>query len=256
VRFASLGSGSSGNATLIQSQDTTIMLDCGFSCKETVKRLERLDINPEQIDAIVVTHEHNDHISGVGVFSRKYKTPVWMNYGTSLFLRQKKLGDLAALNLFNSHQNFHIKNLNLQPFPVPHDAREAVQFIFSGNNKRLAIVTDLGHITPHTINQLSALNALILESNHDLTLLRNGTYRDSLKRRVGGNYGHLNNHQAADLLRHIDITSIQHLIAAHLSTENNTPEHAISAFKDVLGTLPEWFHVAQQDSGFSWKEII
>jgi len=253
MRFASLGSGSAGNATLIQSEETTIMLDCGFSCKETVKRLQRLDVSPEDIDAIVVTHEHNDHISGVGVFSRKYKTPVWMNYGTS---RQKKLGNLAALNLFNSHQQFQINTIQLQPFPVPHDAREAVQFIFSSRNKRLAVVTDLGHITQHTISQLTNLNAIILESNHDLTLLRNGKYRDSLKRRVAGNYGHLNNYQAAELIKHIDTSSIQHLVAAHLSQENNTPEHAINAFREVLGELPESFYVAEQDDGFDWKKIL
>ena len=231
------------------------MLDCGFSCKETVKRLERLEINPEQIDAIVVTHEHNDHISGVGVFTRKYKTPVWMNYGTMLRSRQKKLGEITFLNVFNSHQDFHIKGMRLQPFPVPHDAREAVQFVFTSNNKRLAIVTDLGHITQHTIGQLSALDALILEANHDLQLLQNGSYRDSLKRRVGGNYGHLNNHQAADLLKTIDLSSMQHLIAAHLSTENNTPQHAIDAFRNVLGKLPDWFQVAEQETGFGWKKI-
>jgi len=253
MRFASLGSGSSGNATLIQSGETVIMLDCGFSCKETVRRLQRLEIQPEQIDAIVVTHEHNDHISGVGVFSRKYKTPVWMNYGT---FRQKNLGELSQLELFNSHQSFQIKDILLQPFPVPHDAREAVQFVFSNQHKRLGVVTDLGHITEHTIKQLDNLDALIVESNHDLTLLQNGSYRESLKRRVAGNYGHLSNQQAADLVRNIGISSLQHLVAAHLSAENNTPQHTLQAFEDVLGDMPEWFFIAEQEHGFDWKKIV
>lgn len=252
MRFASIGSGSAGNATLIQTQETTIMLDCGFSCKETLKRLAVLEVEPENIDAIVVTHEHNDHISGVGVFSRRFNTPVWMNYGTA---QQKKLGKIAELNIFDSHLSFHIKDLQLDPFPVPHDAREAVQFIFNHNRKRLAVLTDLGHITEHIVQQLTDLDALILESNHDLQLLQNGSYRPSLKRRVAGNYGHLNNHQAAELIQHINTSSLQFLIAAHLSQENNTPQHAIDAFKAVLGELPDWFHVADQEGGFGWKEI-
>jgi len=164
------------------------MLDCGFSCKETINRLQRLEVAPEKVDAIVVTHEHNDHFSGVGTFSRKFDVPVWINYGT---YRAKNIGKLSQLNLFNSQQDFTIKDLQLKPFIVPHDSREAVQFIFSSNNKKLAILTDLGHVTPHILTLLNNLHALVIEANHDFDMLWSGSYRHSLKQRVSGNYGFL-----------------------------------------------------------------
>ncbi|MFK5984036.1 MAG: MBL fold metallo-hydrolase [Pseudomonadota bacterium] len=252
MRFASLGSGSSGNATVIQTSQTAVMLDCGFSCKETVNRLQRLNLDPTSIDAIIVTHEHNDHLSGVGTFSRKFKVPVWMNLGT---YRARKIGTLTELNLFNSHQEFVINGLKLKPFVVPHDSQEAVQFIFSDQQKKLAIVTDLGHITPHIISVLKDLNAIIIEANHDYDMLWAGSYRHSLKQRVSGNFGHLNNHQAARLIAQLDTQSLQYLIAAHLSGENNTIAKTKAAFTQVLGSLPSHFEVANQSAGFDWKVI-
>jgi len=252
LKFASLGSGSSGNATIIQTERSLIMLDCGFSCKAAVSRLERLNVNPEKVDAIVVTHEHNDHLSGVGTFSRKFNVPVWMNYGT---YRARDIGNLHSLNLFNSHKSFIINDLKLKPFIVPHDSREAVQFIFSSNNKNLAILTDLGHVSPYIVSLLKNLHALIIESNHDTDMLWSGSYRQSLKQRVSGNYGHLSNQQAAELVNYLDLSSLQHLIAAHLSSENNTPEKAITTFTQVLKKLPKQFEIANQSGGFGWKII-
>lgn len=253
MRFASLGSGSSGNATLIQTEQSLIMLDCGFSCKETISRLKRLNVDPEKIEAIIVSHEHNDHFSGVGTFSRKFNVPVWMNYGT---FRSKKIGALYRLNLFNSHQSFVINDLQLKPFIVPHDSREAVQFIFSSKNKKLAIVTDLGHVSPYILSLLNNLHALVIEANHDTKMLWAGSYRHSLKQRVSGNYGHLSNQQAAELVNYLDLSSLQYLIAAHLSSENNTPERAAATFTQVLNKLPKQFEVANQSGGFDWKNII
>ncbi|MFK5894055.1 MAG: MBL fold metallo-hydrolase [Pseudomonadota bacterium] len=252
MRFSSLGSGSSGNATLIQTDQTLVMLDCGFSCKETVNRLQRLDINPALVDAIVVTHEHNDHLSGVGTFSRKFKVPVWMNSGT---FRARDIGALFQLNVFNSHQPFIINELQLQPFIVPHDSREAVQFVFSYKNKNLAVVTDLGHISPHVLSFLVNLDALVIEANHDFDMLWTGSYRRNLKQRVSGDYGHLSNHQAAELVKHIDVSSLQYIIAAHLSDENNSPEKVIATFTQILNKLPEQFEIANQSGGFGWKNI-
>jgi phosphoribosyl 1,2-cyclic phosphodiesterase len=228
------------------------MLDCGFSCKETVNRLQRLDIDPTMVDAIVVTHEHNDHLSGVGTFSRKFNVPVWMNYGT---FRARNIGVLYELNLFNSQQSFTINDLQLKPFIVPHDSREAVQFVFSHNNKHLGIVTDLGHISPHVLSFLGNLDALVIESNHDIDMLWSGSYRHSLKQRVSGDYGHLSNHQAAELVKRLDIRSLQFLIAAHLSDENNSVERTIATFTQVLNKLPDQFEIADQSGGFTWKII-
>jgi len=253
MRFASLGSGSSGNCTLIQSGDTILMLDCGFACKETVRRLARLTILPEQISAILVTHEHNDHFSGVGVFSRKFNAPVWMNYGT--LQQHKKIGRIDRLKLFNSFTTFNINNFTLYPCVVPHDAREAVQFVFQANNKRLGIFTDLGHITPLIVQHLKNLDALMIEANHDLDMLWQGSYMPVLKKRVASDYGHLNNYQAAQLVKETNTDKCQHLIAGHLSQENNSPEKALQAFIQVLEQLPPAFEIAHQDSGFQWKQI-
>jgi phosphoribosyl 1,2-cyclic phosphodiesterase len=252
LRFASLGSGSSGNATLIGTKQSLIMLDCGFSCKETVSRLQRLNVDPKTIDAIVVTHEHNDHLSGVGTFSRKFNVPVWINYGT---FRARNIGQLFSLNIFNSHQSFVIKDLQLKPFIVPHDSRESVQFIFSANNKKLAILTDLGHISPYVLSLLKNLHALVIEANHDYDMLWSGSYRHSLKQRVSGKYGHLSNQQAAELVKCLDLNSLQCLIAAHLSSENNTPEKTLATFSQVLNKLPQQFEIANQAGGFGWKHI-
>lgn len=252
IRFASLGSGSSGNAMLIQSGGTTVMLDCGFSCKETIKRLQLLNVAPQDIDAIVVTHEHHDHLGGVGVFSRRYKTPVWMSYGTA---RVERVGTLYQTQMINLYQSFDIGELSLEPFPVPHDANEPVQFVFSANNQRLGVFTDAGHVTPHIRSALSELDALVIESNHDLDLLNNGSYSPSLKKRVAGPYGHLNNHQAAELAFDIHHHNLQHLITAHLSEQNNTPQRVEETFLEFFSSQPEGFEISTQAGGFDWRSI-
>jgi phosphoribosyl 1,2-cyclic phosphodiesterase len=252
TRFASLGSGSSGNAMLIQSGETTVMLDCGFSCKETVKRLNLLNVDPGDIDAIVVTHEHHDHLGGVGVFSRRYKTPVWMSYGTA---QVERIGKCHQTHILSLHQTFDIGELSLEPFPVPHDANEPVQFVFCANKKKLGIFTDAGHVTAHIRTVLSELDALVIESNHDLELLNNGSYSPSLKKRVAGPYGHLNNHQAAKLAFDIHHNNLQHLITAHLSKQNNTPGHVEETFLKFFSSLPEGFEISTQEVGFDWRSL-
>ncbi len=252
IRFASLGSGSSGNAMLVQSGETTVMLDCGFSCKETAKRLQLLNVAPETIDAIVVTHEHQDHLGGVGVFSRRYKTPVWMSYGTA---QVERIGQLYQQHILNPHQSVLIKDLRLEPFTVPHDANEPVQYVFTAGAKRLGIFTDAGHVTPHIRTMLAELDALVIESNHDLEMLKNGPYSPSLKRRVAGPYGHLNNHQSAELSYSVQHSNLQHLITAHLSRENNTPGHVEKTYLEFFSFLPDSFEISTQDGGFDWRTI-
>ncbi len=252
MRFASLGSGSSGNATLINSGGTTILLDCGFSCREMVQRLQLQGMEPEQIDAIVVTHEHNDHISGVGPFSRKYQIPVWMNQGTWL---AKDIGRIDELCIFHSFRPFRIGEISLQPYIVPHDSREAVQFVFSNGKKRLAILTDLGHITPMVKQQMVNLDALVIEANHDWDMLWSGRYSPALKSRVSGDYGHLSNQQAAQLVAELPYRQMQHLVAAHLSQENNSVAKTRAAFAEIVADFSGCFHIACQNKGFDWKVI-
>ncbi|MCB1756493.1 MAG: MBL fold metallo-hydrolase [Gammaproteobacteria bacterium] len=230
MKIAALGSGSSGNATLVRGGDTCVLLDNGFTIKETVRRLEKTGLRPEDLQAIVVTHEHGDHISGVAPFSRKYNTPVWMTHGTYRATRDKKI---PRLNFFHAHESFSIGDLSLEPFPTPHDAAESCQFIFSWNKRRLATLTDLGCTTPWMRERLSGLDALLLECNYDAGMLRNGPYGEFLQARIRGSYGHLDNVQAAEFLKTIDYPGLQKILLGHLSEKNNCPDI-------VNGTISEW----------------
>jgi phosphoribosyl 1,2-cyclic phosphodiesterase len=253
MKFALLGSGSEGNALVVQVGNTRVLLDCGFSLSETVARLARLGLQAEQLDGIVVTHEHGDHISGVARLSRKYNLPVWMTHGT-LRTQSDAFAGLRVAEI-NSHHAFSIGEVRVQPYPVPHDAAEPVQYVFSDGARRLGVLTDVGISTPHIESTLSGCHALVLECNHDAEMLRTGDYHYRLKQRVGGRYGHLNNHDAAALLGRLDNSKLQHIVAAHLSHKNNTRELAVSALSGVLNCPEGQIVVATQDEGSSWCEI-
>jgi phosphoribosyl 1,2-cyclic phosphodiesterase len=252
MRFASLGSGSKGNATLVEAGETRLLIDCGFSCLETEKRLASLAMQPADVTAILVTHEHSDHISGVARFSRRYDIPVWMTAGTEA---AHKGGRLSAWHCFSAHRCFEIGNMLIEPFPVPHDAREPCQFVFSDGVRRLGLLTDTGSVTPHIVRALNQLDALILECNHDPQLLASGSYPRHLKQRVGGPLGHLSNQQAADLLTRIDTSRLQHLIAAHLSENNNRPHLARKLLSAVPTSRYVEIMVADQPAGMPWKNL-
>ncbi len=253
MRFASLGSGSRGNGTVIEVKGTLLLLDNGFTIAQTEQRLARLGKTPQDLSAIIVTHEHGDHIKGVGPFARRHNTPVWMTPGTA---RAGRAGRLPELNLFNSHQKFAIGDLELTPFPVPHDAHEPAQFVFGDGQRRLGILTDVGCWTPHIEQQLSGCDALMLECNHDSDMLHGGPYPPSLKQRVGGRHGHLSNVQSAELLGRLKNGKLQHLVAAHLSEKNNRPQLAQQALAEVLGCERDWIAVADQEQGLDWREVV
>ncbi len=255
LRFASLGSGSKGNAALIESgendKDTRILLDCGFSTKEVEIRLARLGRTADSLTAIVITHEHSDHVSGAGRLSRKYNIPVWLTVGTSHACRDK---NFYSTHFINSHAEFEIDDINLHPFPVPHDAREPCQFVFSDGASRLGIVTDLGCYTPHIIKHLDKLDSLLLECNYDEKMLLNGAYPLSLKKRVNGGHGHLDNKHASDLLKKLNHSQLKNIIGMHVSEKNNTEEYAINALCEGLGCEQSAVSLASQSTGFSWRE--
>ena len=254
MRFACLGSGSEGNALVVEVGQTRILLDCGFSIKETLTRLSRLALKPTDLSAIVVTHEHADHISGVVRLANKFKLPVWLSHGSHTYLAN--LDQIPAdCNIIDSHVAFSVGAMQIEPFPVPHDAREPIQFVFGDGVHRLGVLTDTGMITPHITHMLSGCDGLVLECNHDRELLANGAYPPSLKQRVGGRFGHLDNHAAADLLRGIDTSRLTHVIAAHLSQKNNRPELARSALAAVLNCADDWVGIADQTHGFDWREF-
>jgi len=252
IRFASLGSGSKGNSTLIEVGSTRVLLDCGFSVKETEKRLLRLGCEPSSIDGVVVTHEHGDHVNGVGRLSRKYKLPVWLTVGTH---HASKDTGFEITNFIDPHDAFSINDIHLQAFPVPHDAREPCQFVFSDGSLRLAVLSDLGRETPHVMENLVSLDGLMLECNYDHDMLMTGEYPYSLKQRVSGGLGHLDNRQSEAILKKLDLSKMQHLIGGHVSEKNNLKEYAQSALYRGADCESEWVSMACQEHGFSWREI-
>lgn len=255
MRFASLGSGSEGNGLLVEVGNSLVLMDCGFGLQDTIMRLARLDITPEQLTGIVVTHEHGDHIAGVAKLARRHTIPVWLTHGT-LRAQAKAFANIPELIEIDSHAPFAIGEIRVHPYPVPHDAAEPVQYVFGDGVHRLGVLTDVGCSTPHIESMLSACDALVLECNHDSEMLANGDYPYSLKQRVGGRYGHLNNQQSAQILANLDVSRLQHLVAAHLSHKNNTPELAMAALSAVLGGVPDWLGVASQEAGFDWRHIL
>ncbi|OUS29300.1 MBL fold metallo-hydrolase [Gammaproteobacteria bacterium 45_16_T64] len=256
MRFASIGSGSEGNGTLICHKDTVILLDCGFSAKETVRRLRCKGIEPEQLSAILVTHEHGDHIKGVSVLSSQYDIPVYLTWGTFCCKPlQKRPLDERLVNIITPHQSFAVGSIQVQPVPVPHDAREPAQFVFSNERWRLGVLTDVGSITPHIISVYEDCDALLLECNHDLSLLANGSYPPALKRRVAGDYGHLNNQQAASLLQSVYSERMQHLVVTHISQKNNELEKVTDSLVAAIHCCPDWIRMADQDNGFEWMTL-
>lgn len=252
MRFASLGSGSRGNATLVEAGSTLVMIDCGFSCRETERRLSRLGRTAADLSAVLITHEHGDHVRGVPLLARKYDLPVWMTRGTQRVMRDNAM---PRLQFFNGHTPFSIDGLQVSPFTVPHDAQEPCQFVFEFQARRLGVLTDTGRMTPHIVECLDACDALLLECNHDADMLATGPYSTRLKQRVGGPLGHLSNAQAGRLLSQLDCSRLQHLVAAHLSDSNNRPELAQAELARVLDCEADWIGVARQEAGLDWRRI-
>jgi phosphoribosyl 1,2-cyclic phosphodiesterase len=252
LRIASLGSGSRGNATLVQHEQTTLLVDCGFSLRETEKRLNELGLEASDIDAILITHEHSDHIRGVGTFIRKFPIPVYMSHGT---YRVSDIFDQHPCQEILAGENVTIRDISVLPFAVPHDAAEPCQFVFSDGDVRIGLLTDTGMITSHIVDTLSACHGLLLECNHDVELLQQGEYPLSLKQRVAGDYGHLNNAQAASLLEQMDTSKLYYIAAMHLSEKHNRPAMARRALSKALGWRINDIQVAHQDSGLDWFQL-
>jgi phosphoribosyl 1,2-cyclic phosphodiesterase len=254
MRFASLGSGSRGNSLVVDAGGTRLLLDCGFSMRSTLARLARLSILPEELSGILVTHEHSDHVAGIYRFSARFGIPVYMTHGTRAMASREDAAGVECRPI-DGHAKFSVNGIEVTPFPVPHDAREPVQFIVSDGQCRLGVLTDCGTITPHVTAMLDGCHALVLECNHDPDLLAASDYPAPLKRRIAGDFGHLGNAQAASLLRRIDTTALRHVVAAHLSERNNRPHLARKALAQVLGCAESWIGVASQEDGVGWREM-
>lgn len=253
MRFLSLGSGSRGNATLLQSEETLLLVDCGFSLRELNQRLAGTGFGIDDIDALLLTHEHSDHIRGALSLSRRHAIPVWATAGT---LRGCDWADTSELHQINANERgFRIGDIHVTPFTVPHDAAEPCQYRFSDRRHCVGVLTDTGSITSHIVSRLRGLDALLLEFNHDVRMLQNGPYPPSLQRRVGGSHGHLNNGQSAGLIGQLDYHNWKYLVAAHVSQKNNDPLLVRTALGEVDAALAGRFAVLDQDGPSRWFEL-
>lgn len=252
LHFTSLGSGSKGNATLVSDGETHVLVDCGFGLRDAQRRLGGLGLHPRQLDALLVSHEHGDHVKGVGPLARRYGMPVYLTHGT---WGAGRLGDLPDRRWITPQVPFSIKGFTIDPVTIPHDAREPVQFRFRARGRSLGVLTDLGHATEHVIGAFSGCDALILECNHDLRMLAEGPYPPSLKRRVAGRWGHLANVEASALLVQLGLDRLQRIVCSHLSQHNNRPDLVLEALVPLLDGDESRLMVALQDESLAWQAI-
>ncbi len=271
MRFCSLGSGSTGNASLIEARDgqrtTRVLLDCGFSQRELASRLMRAGAAVEQIDAIFVTHEHGDHVGCALALSRRHRIPVWMSRGTwhairrlsepveSLFAEEPATSDGDLVFFARDSEPIDFAGLQLTPYTVPHDANEPLQATFSDGLSRLGVLTDAGSSTAHMLAHLRGCDALMLECNHDIDMLAASAYPASLRARISGRLGHLSNASAAEILASVSHGGLRRVVAAHLSEKNNTAALARGALAHVIGAHPEEIFVADPKLGTGWFDL-
>lgn len=257
MRFCSLGSGSGGNALVVEATGSDgpsrVLIDCGFSLKELEARLARTGLEPASLDAVFVTHEHGDHIGCAMTLARRYGIKVWMSRGTWRAVDQPDLPGL--LHFARDGDPIAVGAIELLPYTVPHDAQEPLQVCCSSGGSRLGVLTDVGCSTPHLVEQLQACDALVLECNHDSDLLAASSYPASLKARVGGRYGHLSNDRSARILAACMHDGLQHLVAAHLSAQNNRPDLVRRSLAPAWGRDEAQIVVADPLAGFDWLDI-
>tara|TARA_B110000438_G_C15790038_1_gene640250 strand:+ start:670 stop:1449 length:780 start_codon:yes stop_codon:yes gene_type:complete len=253
MRFCVVGSGSKGNCLLVQESDTSILIDCGFSLKKLVRLLEPRDFDLDGLDAIFITHEHNDHVGGVRSVAKGLNIPV---YGTAGSIRASKqaLQGLAEVLELPSSNSVFIGDLEIEPVTVPHDARQPCQYIINGSNQRLGMLTDIGHITPFVLEHYKNLDGFVLEFNHDTSLIKKSAYPPALQERIAGAYGHLSNSQSENFLKKLDLSQLQFLVAAHLSQQNNSQEHVRQCLDRVLSSEVVRY-IASQEEASPWFDL-
>lgn len=231
--FISLISGSSGNATFISDGKTNLLIDCGMSGAKLKEALHMIDVLPESLDALLLTHEHIDHTKGAGIVSRRYNLPVYATEGTHL---TSDLGKIADENVktISDDTAFEIGDIGIKPFAIPHDAKQPVGFTFFIGNEKYSIATDIGKMTQSIADNISGSKKVLLESNHDIEMLRCGTYPFPLKQRILGEYGHMSNEMAAKTALYLVRNGTEHIMLGHLSVENNRPEIALLETHNLL----------------------
>lgn len=257
LRFKSLSSGSSGNATVVEGgsgvHTRRLLIDCGLGLRALDDRLTKAGLAASQIDAIFITHEHSDHIGCARQLALKHRIPVWMSHGTHCAAGEPDFDGLLATA--QDGVTIDLAEIFVTPFTVPHDAREPLQLRCSDGARHLGVLTDLGRSTDHVLAHLADCHALLLECNHDAGLLNASAYPAFLKRRIGGAHGHLSNEDAAQIAQALDHAGLEHIVAAHLSRQNNRPELALEALARALGRSPADMGVASQASGYDWVTV-
>lgn len=233
MKITPLASGSSGNSFLLQCNGAGLLVDAGLSCKRLIERLDRVGFDSERLQGVLISHGHSDHIKGAGVMSRKFKIPIWLNKG-AWDVSQNALGKPNGLALFETGRPFEIGPFKVRPFSLPHDCKDPVGFRITSKNVSVGIATDMGVATSLTINALSGVQALIMESNHDPKMLMEGPYPWELKQRVGSRLGHLSNQQSAKILARLVSDELKAVILAHLSETNNTKDLALQSAQKAL----------------------
>lgn len=275
LRYKNLSSGSTGNATLVEAtggvvaNTSRLLVDCGLGLQRLMAALDLAGVRPSHINAIFITHEHGDHLGCVVQFASRYSIPVWASSGTHAALKDMRLRQKARLpeqtklapdfdDLVRIAQDtcpVELGELQFNPFTVPHDAREPLQLSCTDGHSKLGILTDLGHGSRHVLEQLAHCHALLLECNHDTKMLANSSYPPFLKSRVGGDFGHLSNTAAAEILAVLQHDGLRHVAAAHLSQQNNKAELAQNSLSSVLGCPPDEVMIAQPDVGTPWLTV-
>lgn len=236
-RFCSLYSGSSGNSLYVESNKTKLLVDCGESAKKIVNSLADIDVDIEKIDAILVTHEHIDHVKSLGTLSKKYNIPIYTNIETlNAMPEQVNKIKTENINIFDFSKDFEIGDFQIHPFSIPHDAANPCAFNIFYNNKKMSIATDIGHITPEIIKNLEKSSFMLLESNYDPNILKCSPYPYHLKERISGSLGHLSNNVAGQTVSHLIDSGLTNVMLGHLSRENNFPE---LAYKTVMEEVIE-----------------
>lgn len=250
IKFCNLYSGSSGNSTYIEYNETRILIDAGVSCQRICKALAELSVSLDMIDAILITHEHTDHTKGLTTISKKFNTQIYATNKTWSQMSALKLPEFNHV-AFNANKSFRIGDLVIDPFSIPHDAIDPCAFCIFAGNKKITVATDIGHVDDAIYNKLVGSDVLLLESNYEPNTLMNGNYPYFLKKRIAGDFGHLSNESASKVIKRLyDDTGISNIILGHLSKENNFPELAYQTVVNEFGKIPERLNltVASRDT--------
>ncbi len=252
MRIISLQSGSNGNCVYIESGGTRLLVDAGISGEKAEKRLAKYRIDIRSVQAVLVTHDHRDHIGSAGIFQRKFGIPLW---GTQQTFEQAMgrwpLGKIEDVRYFRAGESFRLGDLRIETVPTPHDATEGVGFVIDDGRSRFGVLTDLGHVFPGLADQLASLDAVLLESNYDPKMLRDGSYPYPLQQRILGSGGHLSNEEAAKLLQTAG-ERLRWACLGHISAENNSHELVLRTHRKILGPKFKLMLASRDEASPAW----